>query len=74
MEEEGRHLERRGFDECWRVLKVGGFLVFKWNESSIKIGEVLALFPREPLFGNRQGTKLNTHWLVFMKEGGKVNE
>ena len=57
----------KGFDECWRVLEDYGILVFKWNESSIKISKILKLFNKEPLFGNRQGTKLNTHWLVFMK-------
>ena len=58
---------KMGFKECWRVLEKNGVLVFKWNESSIKISEVLPLFEKPPLFGNRQGTKLNTHWLVFMK-------
>lgn len=58
---------KKGFDECWRVLEDYGVLIFKWHESSIKIKEVLSLFEREPLFGNRQGTKLNTHWLCFMK-------
>ena len=56
-----------GFTECMRVLEPNGFLVFKWNETSIKIKEIIDLFPIEPLFGNRQGTKLNTHWIVFMK-------
>jgi len=57
----------KGFNECWRVLAEDGVLIFKWHESSVKIGEVLKLFSQKPLFGNRQGTKLNTHWLVFMK-------
>ena len=59
---------RLGFKECYRVLEPNGFLVFKWNETSIKIKEIIELFPIEPLFGNKQGTKLNTHWIVFMKE------
>lgn len=57
---------RKGFSECFRILKKGGILIFKWNESSIKIKEVLSLSEKEPLFGNKQGTKLNTHWLVFV--------
>jgi hypothetical protein len=36
---------RQGFAECFRVLEVGGTLVFKWNETQIKVGEVLALTP-----------------------------
>lgn len=58
---------KQGFNECWRVLEDYGILIFKWNETSIKIKDVLELFNKEYLFGNRQGTKLNTHWLVFMK-------
>jgi len=59
---------KQGFNECMRVLEPNGFLIFKWNELSIKIKDILELFPVEPLFGNKQGTKLNTHWIVFIKE------
>lgn len=58
---------RSGFSECLRVLKPDGTLVFKWNESQVKIGEVLKLCPLEPLFGHLSGRKGLTHWLVFMK-------
>jgi len=27
----------KGFEECFRVLKNGGFLIFKWNETNIKV-------------------------------------
>ena len=60
-----------GFKECFRVLVPGGVLIFKWHEMSIPIKEVLSIVPDEympPLIGNRQGTKLKTHFLVFMKE------
>ena len=30
----------KGFNECMRVLEPNGFLVFKWNESSISIKEI----------------------------------
>lgn len=59
---------QQGFSECLRVLKPGGVLVFKWNETQIKIGEVIALAPQRPLFGHLSGRKGLTHWLVFMKE------
>ena len=58
---------RAGFLECFRVLDADGVLVFKWNETQVKVGEVLALSPHPPLFGNTSGKKAGTHWLVFMK-------
>ena len=58
---------RRGFAECLRVLEPNGILVFKWNETQIKVGDVLALCPVKPLFGHLSGRKGLTHWLVFMR-------
>lgn len=58
---------RTGFHECLRVLKPDGVLVFKWNETQVKIGDVLELAPIEPLFGHLSGRTGLTHWLVFMK-------
>lgn len=55
---------RQGFDECMRVLKTNGTLVFKWNENQIKLSDVLKCFYTRPLFGQRRG---QTHWLVFFK-------
>lgn len=58
---------RLGFLECFRVLAPNGVLVFKWNETSVRLAEVLALAPFKPLFGQRSGKRGMTHWLVFMK-------
>lgn len=58
---------RQGFAECFRVLSADGVLVFKWNETQVKVSEVLALTPHPPLFGHISGRKGLTHWLVFMK-------
>ncbi|MCK9394181.1 MAG: SAM-dependent methyltransferase [Methylobacter sp.] len=58
---------RKGFAECFRVLSPDGVLVFKWNETQVKVSEVLALAPFDPLFGHLSGRKGLTHWLVFMK-------
>lgn len=58
---------RQGFAECFRVLASDGVLVFKWNETQVKLREVLALTPHAPLFGNTSGKRAGTHWLVFMK-------
>lgn len=54
----------QGFRECFRVLKLNGTLVFKWNEDQIKLSEVLATTDIKPLFGNKRN---KTHWLVFIK-------
>ena len=55
---------RQGFNECMRVLKPNGTLVFKWNEEQIKLSEILKTIEYKPLFGNKRA---KTHWLVFMK-------
>jgi SAM-dependent methyltransferase len=34
---------RQGFAECFRVLATDGVLVFKWNETQVKLSEVLPL-------------------------------
>jgi len=56
-----------GFKECWRVLDGGGTLIFKWNETQVKIKELLSLFPYSPLFGQTTTVNLKTHWIVFFK-------
>ena len=57
----------KGFSECWRVLNEGGTFIFKWNETQIKIKDVLKLFPIKPLLGQRTTHNLKTHWFVFYK-------
>ena len=61
---------RLGFAECFRVLKPGGTLIFKWNEDQIPVSEVLALTPEKPLFGHKSGRLSKTHWIAFIKDGG----
>jgi len=58
---------KKGFEECWRVLKENGVLVFKWNEVEIELKKVLGLFLKVPLFGHPTFSKSKTHWLCFMK-------
>ncbi len=58
---------RQGFAECFRVLKSHGTLVFKWNETQVKMREVLALTPHAPMYGQISGRQGMTHWLVFIK-------
>lgn len=58
----------KGFSECFRVLEPGGFLIFKWNETDIKVSEILKLTPHKPIFGHISGKRANTHWICFTKE------
>lgn len=58
---------KQGFDECMRVLKPYGTLIFKWNETDIKRAELFAALGAEPIFGDR-GRGNKTYWFVFMKE------
>nr|DAS52287.1 MAG TPA: hypothetical protein [Caudoviricetes sp.] len=56
-----------------RVLFQDGFLIFKWNETDIKVSEVLNLTPVKPIFGHISGKRANTHWICFIK-GGVYNQ
>ena len=55
---------RKGFNECMRVLKKNGTLVFKWSEQQVMVSDVLKAIDAKPLFGTRRG---KTIFLVFMK-------
>lgn len=55
---------KQGFDECMRVLETDGLLVFKWNENQIKLSDVLKVFGKKPLLGDRRG---KTRWMIFIK-------
>lgn len=58
---------KAGFQECFRVLDDDGVLIFKWNETQVKVKDILALTPCKPLFGQVSGRSGMTHWLVFMR-------
>jgi SAM-dependent methyltransferase len=57
----------KGFDECMRILKPNGILIFKWNESEIKASDVLSLIKYKPLFGHTTGRQSKTIWMAFIK-------
>ena len=58
---------RKGFEECMRVLKPCGTLIFKWSEVQIPTREVINAIGQEPLFGHKSGKQAKTHWMTFMK-------
>lgn len=56
----------QGFQECMRVLKTSGTLIFKWSEAQISLSEILSCFNKEPLL--MQKTSRTSHFCVFYKE------
>ena len=58
---------KSGFNECMRVLKPDGVLIFKWNENQIKINELIKIIGQKPLFGHPSGRNGQTIWMTFMK-------
>ena len=56
-----------GFEECMRVLKPDGVLIFKWSEIQIPAADVWKAIGEKPLFGHHSGKKMNTYWGCFMK-------
>lgn len=58
---------KAGFEECMRVLKTNGTLIFKWNENQIKINKVIQVIGVQPLFGHPSGRNGQTIWMTFMK-------
>lgn len=61
-------LIKSGFDECMRVLKPNGTLIFKWNEQTIKVSKVLEVVGTKPLFGHRTTQASKTIWMTFYKQ------
>ena len=57
----------KGFEECFRVLKPNGTLIFKWCEYDVPLSEILELTPNKPLYGHRSGNRGDTHWVAFIK-------
>lgn len=57
----------KGFEECFRVLRPYGVLIFKWCSQEIPLKRVLALTKHKPLVGHRTVKKNTTHWVTFIK-------
>lgn len=60
------------FDECYRVLKDNGTLIFKWSEAQIKLSEILKCFSQTPLLA--QKSSKTSHFCVFFKQERIKNE
>jgi len=67
LEGDWREMIRKGFAECFRVLKPNGTLVFKWCEVQFPIKDILELTDKKPLYGHKSGKKMQTHWVCFIK-------
>ena len=61
-----------GYQECMRVLKPDGVLVFKWSEYDIPADKVWKAIGQKPLFGHHSGIKSKTFWGCFMKLEGET--
>jgi hypothetical protein len=64
---------KQGFAECFRVLKQNGTLIFKWNETSISLKEILELTDEKPVIGHPSGKRMGTHWVLFIKNSPPPN-
>lgn len=53
-----------GFEECFRVLKENGVMIFKWSDIQIPCSKVMELSPYRPLLGDQRGKR---RWIVFLK-------
>lgn len=55
---------KKGFDECMRVLKTNGTLIFKWATRDIRLRQILDVIKVRPIIFHKNH---NTFFLVFMK-------
>lgn len=69
--ENWREMLHDGFQECMRVLKPDGVLIFKWAETQIPAADVWEAIGERPLFGHHSGKKSQTFWGCFMKLVGE---
>ena len=61
-------VNRAGFHTEQRIKH---FLIFKWNETDIKVSDILKLTSEKPIFGHKSGKRSNTHWICFQKNTHK---
>jgi len=68
LDESWEQTIKDGFDECMRVLKPYGTLIFKWNECQIPTKKIIEVVGEDPLFGHKSGKLSKTHWMTFLKQ------
>lgn len=56
-----------GFNECMRVLRSNGVLIFKWNENQISVNKIIEVIGETPLFGHPT-RHAKTIWMTFLKD------
>lgn len=59
---------KKGFDECMRVLKPNGTLIFKWSTKDITLKRILDVIGIRPIIFHKNN---NTFFLVFFKQSIK---
>jgi len=64
-----QHDLKKGFQELFRVLEIGGTLVFKFADNAADFNEVLDLAPVDPLLGTmtKKSSRCENRWFVFQK-------
>lgn len=64
-----RKVLKEGINKLFNILKPEGIFILKWCENSVKVEEVLKLFPYKPLFGSNTKSKGHTSnfWILFLK-------
>lgn len=68
LPKEWREYITKMFKECFRVLENDGVLIFKWNETHIKVNDIIDCSKYKPMCGQvRNSNTAKTHWLWFMK-------
>lgn len=67
LDENWPQMLKEGFDECMRVLRPNGVLIFKWSEVQIPAADVWKAIGHRPLFGHHSGKQSKTFWGCFMK-------
>jgi SAM-dependent methyltransferase len=68
-----RDMLRKGFAECFRVLRPEGVLIFKWSDCCVPVRDILPLAEHKPLFGHKSGKQMNTHWITFLNPNVQIS-
>lgn len=72
LDENWEQMLHDGFEECMRVLKPNGVLIFKWCEYQFPADRVWKAIGQKPLFGHHSGKASKTFWGCFMKLEGQL--